>query len=424
MLKTDDIRNAVAENWSSQIAWLSELVSFPSTRGEEAPCQDWLAREFRSRGWAVDRYTLDDVAIAHLPGYSPVHDTDYARAVQLVAALRAPVQRGRSLILQGHVDVVPTGPAEMWSSPPFRPVIRDGRLYGRGSYDMKSGVCAMVFALDALRRLGKAPGSDVYVQTVTEEECTGNGALSTLARGYRADACLIPEPTGQNILRGTIGVMWFRLVVRGNPVHVHSAGSGANAILSAYPILSAIQQEVARLNRTLGDDPWFSRIENPIKFNVGRIRGGDWASSVPAWCAVDCRIGVPPGRDLAVFRADIAAVVEAAARRDPFLRDNGPEIVWNGFQAEDYVLPPGSAFEDTVRAAHRDVTGTEAEEIVLPAVTDCRFYGRYFSIPSLSYGVSGANAHGYDEYVDLDTLKSVTCTLSVFISKWCGLEEI
>ena len=128
--------------------------------------------------------------------------------------------RGRSLLLQGHVDVVPAGPLNMWTSPPFAPAIRDGRMYGRGANDMKSGVCAMVFALDALRECGYLPGSDVYVQTVTEEESTGNGALSTLARGYRADACLIPEPTGPRILRGTVGVMWFRLSIRGKPVHV------------------------------------------------------------------------------------------------------------------------------------------------------------------------------------------------------------
>ena len=122
--------------------------------------------------------------------------------------------------MQGHVDVVPTGPPDMWRSPPFVPTIRDGRMYGRGANDMKSGVCAMVFALDALRTAGYLPAADVYVQTVTEEEWTGNGALSTLARGYRADACLIPEPMAGRILRGTIGVMWFRLRLRGKPVHV------------------------------------------------------------------------------------------------------------------------------------------------------------------------------------------------------------
>src|SRR5918992_1749542 len=168
---------AVEANWPRQVEWLKTLVSFPSLRGEEAPCQDWIAREFASRGWPVDRYTLAEVDMAALPGFSPVMDTDYTRAVQVVASLRAPEQKGRSLIMQGHVDVVPTGPLDMWSSPPFRPAVKDGRMTGRGANDMKSGVCAMVFAIDALRTAGLAPGSDVYLETVTEEESTGNGAL-------------------------------------------------------------------------------------------------------------------------------------------------------------------------------------------------------------------------------------------------------
>jgi len=411
---------AIDANWTRQVDWLKSLVSFPSLRGKEAPCQDWIAREFASRGWPVDRYTLSDVAMDALPGFSPVMDTDYRDAVQVVASLRAPKPQGRSLILQGHVDVVPTGPINMWQTPPFVPTIRDGRMFGRGANDMKSGVCAMVFALDALRSAGYLPGSDVYVQTVTEEESTGNGALSTLARGYRADACMIPEPTAAKILRGTVGVMWFRLVLRGRPVHVSESERGTNAILSAFGLIEALRGHTRELNERVKRDPWFSRILNPIKFNPGKIVGGDWASSTPAWCEVDCRIAVLPGMTLAAFREELSGVVMAAARQDPFLADNPPQIVWNGFQADDYVLEPGSAFETAVRGAHRRVHGDEPGETILPAVTDCRFYGRYYGIPSLSYGATGSGSHGFDESVDLESIRKVTLAIASFIADWCG----
>ena len=114
------LADAVEANWEVQLDWLRTLVTFPSLRGEEAPCQDWIAREFAARGWSVDRYTLADVNMSHLPGFSPVMDTDYTKAVQVVGSLRAPEQQGRSLIMQGHVDVVPPGPLDMWSSPPVR----------------------------------------------------------------------------------------------------------------------------------------------------------------------------------------------------------------------------------------------------------------------------------------------------------------
>jgi acetylornithine deacetylase len=418
------IAAAVEANWQAQLDWLTQLVSFPTLRGREAPCQDWLARDFAVRGWSVDRYTLAEVEMAHLAGYSPVMDTDYRHAVEVVAAIRSPRQERRSLILQGHVDVVPEGPLDMWKSPPFAARLDKGRLYGRGAGDMKAGVSAMVFALAALQRAGFAPASDVYVQTVTEEECTGNGALSTLARGYRADACLIPEPTAQRISRGTLGVMWFRLKLRGRPAHVSRSEQGTNAILSAFGLIEAIRAFTAALNERVKTHPWFNALENPIKFNPGKIRGGDWASSTPAWCEVDCRIAVLPGTPLPEFRRELTEAVMAAAQRDGFLAESPPEIIWNGFQADDYVLEPGSDFEKAVRAAHRDIAGDEPQESLIPAVTDCRFYGRYYDIASLAYGPSATNGHGFDEFVELDSLKQATIVIARFIGEWCGLRPL
>src|SRR5690606_33784101 len=153
----------------------------------EALCQAWLAAEFSRRGWLVDSYTLDQFDIAGKPGDSPVVDADYSRAVQVVASHKVDKPAGRSLILQGHIDVVPPGAPELWEHPPFEPQVKDGMMSGRGANDMKVGVTEMIFALDALRDLGLEPASTVFIETVSEEECTGNGALSTLVRGYIAD---------------------------------------------------------------------------------------------------------------------------------------------------------------------------------------------------------------------------------------------
>lgn len=418
----DRIASAIDQLWAEEIAFLQRLVQFPSVRGEEGPCQDFIARAFATRGWSVDRYTLADVDMSHLPGFSPVMDTDYSRAVQVVASIRAPNPKGRSLILQGHVDVVPAGPLNMWTSPPYAAAIKDGRMIGRGANDMKSGVAAMVFALDALKAAGLRPTADISVQSVTEEECTGNGALSTLARGYRADACIIPEPTASHILRGTIGVMWFRLRISGKPVHVSQSEQGTNAILSAYGLIDALRGHTRDLNERAKRDPWFSRIPNPVKFNPGKISGGDWASSTPAWCEVDCRIAVLPGMTLEAFREELSGVIMAAARQDPFLAEHPPELIWNGFQADPYVLEPGSAIEATVQAVHTRITGKPAADVILPAVTDCRFYGRYYDIPSLCYGATGTSNHGFDEAVDLDSVKHLTRVLAETIAEWCGVE--
>ncbi|HYF08798.1 MAG TPA: ArgE/DapE family deacylase, partial [Acetobacteraceae bacterium] len=242
------LRAAVDANFEGQTRFLQDLVRFPSRRGEEAPLQDWMTRQLAARGYAVDRFSIADVPLAQHPKASPMVDADPARSIQVVGTRRAKQPRGRSLIIQGHIDVVPEGPTEMWTHPPYAAVIKDGWLYGRGAHDMKSGVSAMVFALDAIRAAGFTPAADVHVQTVTEEESTGNGALATLVRGYRAEACLIPEPTGHTITRSHTGTLWFRLKVRGVPVHVAVAQDGTNAIMSAYHLINALVEHTKRLN--------------------------------------------------------------------------------------------------------------------------------------------------------------------------------
>ena len=415
------LRHAVDAGFDRQTAFLADLVRFPSVRGQEAPLQDWMARQLAERGYSVDRYTLAEVEMSHLPGFSPVMDTDYSRAVQVVGTRRARSPIGRSLILQGHVDVVPPGPNEFWSTPPFDPAHQGDWLRGRGAGDMKQGVSAMVFALDAIRAAGLELEADITVQSVTEEESTGNGALSTLARGYRADAVLIPEPTDGTITRAHVGVMWFRLRVRGVPVHVAQAQSGSNAIMSAFHLLQALANYTAGLNQAASTDRWFGDIEAPIKFNPGVIRGGDWASSTPAWCEVDCRIGLLPGASLASARDGVQRCVAEAARGDGFMANNPPEIEWNGFQADGYVLDPGSDAERVLAAAHRQVFGSGMEERRSTAVNDTRFYGLYHRMPALCYGPRGEGHHGFDEGAHLPTLRQITLSIACFAADWCGV---
>jgi acetylornithine deacetylase len=415
------LRAAVEAGFDAEVAFLQGLVRFPSTRGNEGPLQDWIHRELGARGYAMDRFTLADVPLGSHPKASPMVEADPARSVQVVAAHRAANPTGRSLILQGHIDVVPAGPEEMWTHPPYAATIRDGWLYGRGAHDMKAGVAAMVFAMDAIRAAGFAPAADVYLQTVTEEESTGNGALATLLRGYRAEAALIPEPTGHTITRSHTGTLWFRLRVRGVPVHVAVAQDGSNAILSAMHLIRALQAHTAELNKAAKADRWYGAIPDPIKFNPGVIRGGDWASSTPAWCEVDCRIGLLPGSDVAAAMAAVERCVAEAAGGDAFLTNNRPEVEWHGFQADGYVLEPGTEAERVLAGAHAAVHGGDLPERRSTAVNDTRFYGLYFGIPGLCYGPKGEGAHAFDERTSLDDLRSCTLTIAAFIADWCGL---
>ena len=414
---------AVEANFDQETAFLADLVRFPSTRGNEAPLQDWMARQLAGRGYQVDRFTLAEVPLESHPKASPMVEADPARSVQVVATHRAKEPTGRSLILQGHIDVVPEGPLEMWTHPPYAAVVKDGWMYGRGAHDMKSGVAAMIWAMDALRTAGLEPAADVHIQTVTEEESTGNGALATLLRGYRADAALIPEPTGGTITRAHTGTLWFRIKVRGIPVHVAVAQSGSNAIMSAYHLIQALQDHTKRINEAAKSHPWYKDIDSPLKFNPGIIRGGDWASSTPAWCEVDCRIGLLPGTDVAEAKRGVEQAVAAAARTDNFLANNPPQVEWHGFLADGYVLEPGTEAEAVLARVHNQVFGEEMPARITTAVNDTRFYGLYFGIPGLCYGPKGEGAHAFDERTSLAHLKQTTLSIAAFIAEWCGVRE-
>jgi acetylornithine deacetylase len=421
--RSGEILAAVEAGFEDQLAFTQELVRHPSLRGQEHTCQDFIHEAMRGRGYAMDRFAIDVATIEAHPGFSPVK-VDYANAINVVGTHRPREEKGRSLILNGHVDVVPEGPRGMWSRSPWDPHIDGDWLYGRGSGDMKAGLGANIFALDALRSLGYQPAARVHLQSVTEEECTGNGALACLVRGYRADAAIITEPEDDKLVRANCGVIWFRVHVRGLPVHVRDAGAGANAIEACFGLIRALRDLEERWNERKADHPLFADLDHPINFNVGKIEGGDWASSVPAWCSFDCRIAIYPGVDPRDACREIEDTLRMASRKSSFLANNPPEVEWNGFMTEGYVLEEGSAAERTLARAHATAYGSSLDSFVTPAYLDGRVFVLYGDCPCLVYGPRSENIHGFDERVSLASIKRVTGSIALFVADWCGLEKI
>ena len=415
---------AVEAGFDEQVAFTSELTAMPSLRGQEAPAQDYMARAYRDAGLSVDRFKVELDDIKHLPGFSPVM-VSYDDAWNVVGAHRhknGSGKGGKSLIINGHIDVVPTGPVDLWDKPPFAPHVDGDWLYGRGAGDMKAGLVGGLFALKALQKLGVQPAADLYLQSVIEEECTGNGALACLARGYRADAALIPEPMGEGLSKAQVGTMWLQVKVRGRPVHVAVAGTGANAIEASFPIMQALHKLEHSWNAV--KHPAFEGIAHPLNLVVSRIEGGDWTSSVPAWCTFDVRLGMYPGNDLADIRRQVEDCVREAARNIPFLANDPPEIVYHGFQAEGYVLENADEPIRVLQKSHHTVTGKQLEQFACTGTTDARFFGLYADIPGLVYGPISESIHGFDERVSLSSTLRVTQAMALFIAEWCGLEAV
>lgn len=415
---------AVADGFADQVDFLAGLSRIPSRRFEEGKALDYMADALAARGWQVDDWTVPLDALASEPGFcDSAGEVETVRSV--VGTLVPDGATGRSLILQGHVDVVPEGPTDMWATPPFAPTVRDGWMHGRGAGDMKAGKTAALFAVEAIRRAGFALAGRLHYQSVIEEESTGLGALATLARGYRADCVLIPEPTGHALVRAQVGVIWFRLRIAGRPAHVAYAGTGANAIMAAFHLIGALQGMEAEWNARAATHPQFAGTDHPLNFNAGQIRGGDWPSSVPAWTEVDCRMGLLPGTTVEDAKAEIARTVAEAAKTHPFLRDHPPQITWSGFQAPGWVLDDAEAPEAALTEAYARVfDGAPLPERTFTGLTDTRFYGLYHGIPSLCIGPVAENIHGADESVNLASLQRCTELIALFIAKWCGLRPL
>ncbi len=416
-----EIIAAVDAGFDEQMEFTRELVRHRSLRGREHTAQEMVHDALRERDYSVERWAINVEEIRHHPGFSPV-TVDYENAINVVATHRPPETQGRSLILNGHIDVVPEGPLDMWSRPPFDPYLEGDWLYGRGAGDMKAGLVASIFALDALKRLGWQPAATVYLRSVTEEECTGNGALSCLVRGYRADAAIITEPTDASLVRANVGVIWFQVRMRGHPVHVREAGSGSNAIEAAYRIIAELRQLEAEINAEQADWPPFTEYDHPINLNIGKIAGGDWASSVPAWCDMDCRLAVYPGQNPADVARRIETAVSTACKNHPFLSNNPAAVKYNGFFARGFILEEGSQAEATLVAAHRRATnGAGLESDLAPAYLDGRVFVLYDDCPCLVYGLRSENIHGFDERVSLSSIRQTTRSLALFTARWCGL---
>jgi acetylornithine deacetylase len=401
---------------------LLALVAFPSLNGNEDGAQQFMEAIFRDLGLRTERFAVTDSEIRDLPGYSPAvghwdrHDNVVGTHVPRAA-------KGRSLILNGHIDVVPVGAEKLWSRPPFDPVIRDGRLYGRGSGDMKAGIAAYVAAWRAIRSLGLQPAAPVYLQSVVEEECTGNGALACLKRGYAADAAVIPEPFDHSILTAQVGVMWLSVEVLGKPAHVLNAAQGINAIEAAFALWEGLKTLEAQWNAPSHRHPAFAHIDDPVRFNLGRIEGGEWASSVPTRCLMELRCGFQPGVAAAEARAAIEARLKEIAATDPRLAGITHHVRYAGFQAEGYVADTTGPLFSTLADAHARVMGAAPKLFASAATTDARVFQLYGNIPATCYGPEAQNIHGIDESVSLESVRHVTRVLVLFMARWCGLER-
>ena len=418
------ILQAVDELRDDGTALLARLVRHRSLLGDEAGALAEMESAFAGLGLLPRRVPVDVKAMASVPGWSPPLISYSGR--DNVVALHCPNDaRGHSLMLQGHVDVVPEGAADLWTTPPYEPSIRGGRMYGRGAADMKAGLAAMVTALAALRRAGLQPAAEVQLAAVIEEECTGNGALAVMHALPRPDACLIPEPgPGYPALYvAEVGVVWACITVTGRPVHVREMHAGVNAIEAAWVVMERLRAYEAEMNRAERRHPAFAAENHPVNVNIGTLHGGEWNSSVATRARLGVRVGVMPGHSCHAVRAEIEAMV-AALHGDPRLRGARLGVEFQGFLADGCLFPADQPISRAVSSLHADMTGCELRHYNATGLTDARHYVLTGGTQAVCYGPDAENIHGIDESVGLGAMHDVTRVLALLVAGWCGVEAI
>lgn len=415
------IAACVDELFESQVAFTEQLVGFPSLRNAERDAQAFIASALHSRGYDVAWIRTDATQHGKHPAFSP-STVDYSESWNVVGRKTPRHGGGRSLAFNSHVDVVPAGSAQRWKAPPFSPYRKGDWLYGRGAGDMKAGLAASIFALDAITKAGFELLGDVQIQSVVEEEITGNGAATLFQQGYVADAILSPEPTDEHLIRANAGVIKFRLTTRGRPAHPREPELGMSAVDLMIRLINHLRSLEKRWIEEGRSRPLFSGIHNPVALTIGTISGGDWIASIPSDCEAEGRVGFYPGDNPLKRAAEFEAFIARLPEQDPaFSGGDLVDVKWVGVMHEGYELREGSKAEACLRTAHAYANdGQTLGSSVMTCYLDAAVFAVHGGIPSLVYGPIAENIHGIDERVSLASLKRVTKTLAHFAAGWCG----
>jgi acetylornithine deacetylase len=405
----------------AMLAYLSELVAIPSLTGHETEAQEHVAAQMKLCGLAVDTWALDFEALSQHRAYSV--EVERAHSLGVVGVMGAE-SGGRSLIFNGHVDVVPPGDESNWRYPPWQATIADGRVYGRGALDMKGGLCCALFAAKAIHNAGVRLKGKLLVESVIGEEDGGMGTLATVLRGYKADGAVVVEPTELKVAPAQAGALNFRLTVPGQATHGCVREEGVSAIEKFMPLYRALI-DLEQQRNAQSDDPLYARYELPYPLCVGTVKAGTWASSVPESLTCEGRYGVAVGEDIGAARRLLAETVARAAQADPWLREHPPTLEWWGGQFEPAAIPVDHPIVQTVSEAFRGVTGHAP---VLEGMTygaDMRLLANEGDTPTVLFGPGDVrNAHRPDEFVPLDDLTATVKTLALTALRFCGYEDL
>lgn len=416
MTVLDTIDEAVTALAADATGMLQELIAIPSVTGDEAAAQGFVAGVLDDLGFGVDMWKPTRAELEEHRSFSddglPLGDRP------VVVGRWGGEPDGGSVILNGHIDVVPTGREGDFPHGPWSGEVHDNVVWGRGSCDMKGGLVSGIIAVAALQRAGLRPAAEVILESVIGEETGGVGTLATVVRGYRADAAVVLEPTRLQMCPVGCGSCSFRLHVHGLAAHGAMRQEGVSALDKLWPLHRALmafeRERHADFSHPLYDT---DRLAAPL--SIGTVAGGDWPSTVPEALVAEGRYGIFPGEDLDTARAAFEQAVQAAALTDPWLAGHPPTVEWFEGQFESAETSLDSALLTQLNAAHAEVLGAPTSTHGVTYGSDLRFFTNDAGMPAVLYGPGDvADAHTVHEHVLLDEVLDAARTVALMLMNW------
>ncbi|RFU61720.1 peptidase [Bacillus sp. V59.32b] len=421
MAREKEIHNWLKQHGISGVKLLQRLVQEPSRREQEGKAQAIIVEKCRELGLEIDLWEIGDDALRkHRHFYCDRRD--FSGNPNLVA-VRKGKGNGKSLILNGHIDVVPEGNPGDWEEEPYSGMVKDGKVYGRGTTDMKGGTVSLLLALEAIISLGIELKGDVIFQSVIEEESGGAGTLAAVLRGYRADGAIIPEPTNLKLFPLQQGSMWFRLTIKGKSAHGGTRYEGVNAIELAMEVINEIKKLEKERNEAL-NHPLYQNIPIPIPINIGKISSGEWPSSVPDTAIMEGRFGIAPTEKMEEAQKALENCIARLNATNEWFRAKPIELEWFGARWLPSNLELNHPLLQTISDSFVEVKGEQPSIEASPWGTDGGYLSNVGKIPVVVFGPGKTElAHDANEYIETDRMMEVAEIIALTIINWCGIEE-
>jgi acetylornithine deacetylase len=416
------ILDTIEKNRDKAIKFLQDMVRIPSVTGDEAAIQRFLSDYMRKIGLEVDMWETDWEKLKKHPGYRPVN-RGYEGRPNIVATLKG-TGGGRSLLLNGHTDVIPVGDGAGWSDDPWSASIKEGRIYGRGSCDMKSGVASHILAVEFLKQLGLTPKGDVLINVVIDEEVSGHGTLDTVMRGYKADAGISGETSDLFVQPACIGRIWFQIDVEGKPAGIQQRYMGISAIELGNKIVKAVQELEDERVATVKHHLYPSAIDS-LPCIIGSFEAGNYPSAFPASAVLKGSIGTVPSEDHEAVKQSLVKKIAEVAAKDPWMKDHPPVVKFVGYDAEASEIPVQHPIVQTVCNVYTELTGKKPTISGRQGAADTRFLNKYADTPTVIFGPgSTAIMHANDEYVSIDDYMTAIKVMALSIFDWCNAAPV